>query len=268
MDFEGDQWTFFKPPPEDLELLFGIDIHEMQPYRPLPLQARRADRQRPHADRRARLLVPARHRGDQLPQRARQELGRDRGDRPRGASGCATSTAPACTSSPARTTAASSASAASSSTDVLPPYTELVRFDAGPALRGDELRDAAPARCCADTSPRRPASNPFLRFGHAARATTCRACWRATSPTYHAYAFATVRMVGAAFEVAASHVDWLLGRGRGQSAATRCARIVEGCKALSLQARPPARVRPERRRSSELAAAWDEAMARLEELVG
>jgi hypothetical protein len=39
MDFEGDQWTFFKPFPEDLELLFGIDIHEMQPYRPLPEQA-------------------------------------------------------------------------------------------------------------------------------------------------------------------------------------------------------------------------------------
>ena len=38
MDFEGDQWTFFKPPPEDLERLFGIDIHEMQPYRPLPDQ--------------------------------------------------------------------------------------------------------------------------------------------------------------------------------------------------------------------------------------
>ena len=38
MDFEGDQWTFFKPPPEDLESLFGVDIHEMQPYRPLPEQ--------------------------------------------------------------------------------------------------------------------------------------------------------------------------------------------------------------------------------------
>ena len=38
IDFEGDQWTFFKPPPEDLERLFGVDIHEMQPYRPLPVQ--------------------------------------------------------------------------------------------------------------------------------------------------------------------------------------------------------------------------------------
>ena len=38
MDFEGDQWTFFKPPPNDLERLYGVDIHEMQPYRPLPAQ--------------------------------------------------------------------------------------------------------------------------------------------------------------------------------------------------------------------------------------
>ena len=38
LDFEGDQWTFFKPHPADLEGLFGIDIHEMQPYRPLPSQ--------------------------------------------------------------------------------------------------------------------------------------------------------------------------------------------------------------------------------------
>src|SRR6185437_3322799 len=34
IDFEGDQWTFFKPPPEDLESLYGIDVHEMQLYRP------------------------------------------------------------------------------------------------------------------------------------------------------------------------------------------------------------------------------------------
>ena len=38
VDFEGDQWTFFKPVPADLELLYGLDVHEMQPYRPLPEQ--------------------------------------------------------------------------------------------------------------------------------------------------------------------------------------------------------------------------------------
>src|SRR5690242_19147631 len=34
VDFEGDQWTFFKPPPEELHRLYGIDVHEMQLYRP------------------------------------------------------------------------------------------------------------------------------------------------------------------------------------------------------------------------------------------
>ena len=38
LDFEGDQWTFFKPDPADLERLYGVDVHEMQPYRPLPDQ--------------------------------------------------------------------------------------------------------------------------------------------------------------------------------------------------------------------------------------
>ena len=47
LDFEGDQWTFFKPPPEDLERLFGIDVHEMQLYRPMVdhvVEQLRADR--------------------------------------------------------------------------------------------------------------------------------------------------------------------------------------------------------------------------------
>lgn len=36
-DFDGEQWEFFKFPPEDLRALFGIDVHEMNVWRPLPL---------------------------------------------------------------------------------------------------------------------------------------------------------------------------------------------------------------------------------------
>lgn len=32
-DFEGDQWTFFKYPSEDLYRAYGIDVHEMNPWR-------------------------------------------------------------------------------------------------------------------------------------------------------------------------------------------------------------------------------------------
>jgi hypothetical protein len=35
IDFEGDQWTFFKPPHEDLRALYGIDVQEMYVWRSL-----------------------------------------------------------------------------------------------------------------------------------------------------------------------------------------------------------------------------------------
>lgn len=35
VDFEGDQWTFFKFPHADLLSLFGLDIHELNPWRHL-----------------------------------------------------------------------------------------------------------------------------------------------------------------------------------------------------------------------------------------
>ena len=35
IDFEGDQWTFFKPPAADLFDLYGIDLQELAIWRPL-----------------------------------------------------------------------------------------------------------------------------------------------------------------------------------------------------------------------------------------
>ncbi|MEA2463286.1 MAG: hypothetical protein QOJ98_1033, partial [Acidobacteriota bacterium] len=35
IDFEGDQWTFFKFPLPDLYELFGLDVQELAIYRPL-----------------------------------------------------------------------------------------------------------------------------------------------------------------------------------------------------------------------------------------
>ena len=35
-DWEGDQFTYAKPPYADLTRLFGIEVHEMLPYRSLP----------------------------------------------------------------------------------------------------------------------------------------------------------------------------------------------------------------------------------------
>jgi uncharacterized protein DUF1839 len=35
IDFQGDQWTFFKPPHDDLRTLYGIDVQELYVWRPL-----------------------------------------------------------------------------------------------------------------------------------------------------------------------------------------------------------------------------------------
>lgn len=37
MDFEGDQWTFFKPSLSDIHALYGIDVQELAIWRPLKL---------------------------------------------------------------------------------------------------------------------------------------------------------------------------------------------------------------------------------------
>ena len=35
IDFEGDQWTFFKPPHDELRDLYGLDVQELNCWRPL-----------------------------------------------------------------------------------------------------------------------------------------------------------------------------------------------------------------------------------------
>jgi hypothetical protein len=147
------------------------------------------------------------------------------------------------------------------SEDVLPPYTELVRFDAGPRLRGEELRDAARDLLRGHLA-RRPATNPFLRFSAQLERDLPRLL-DGDAGDYHAYAFATVRMAGSAFEVAASQAEWLLGDRAGEaSAALR--RIVEGCKSLSFRLARRRAFEPEAALGT-LAAAWEEAMSWLDD---
>ena len=101
--------------------------------------------------------------GNGLSLRTRQELGRGRGHRPSQANGCATSTAPGCTSSPARTTAASFASGGPSRRTSFPPTPSSCAST--PALACTGASCARPrACCCAGTSPTVRPSNPFVRF--------------------------------------------------------------------------------------------------------
>jgi hypothetical protein len=262
MDFEGDQWTFFKPPPEDLETLFGVDIHEMQPYRPLPEQIEEQLGQgrtmiveldsyylpdtastayRTEHVKSSAVMEAIDRDGERLRYFHNSSLYELEGEDYRGVF---------------RTHGDWVG-------DVLPPYTELVRFDAGPRLGGDELRDRARA-LLAHHLLRRPRDNPFARFGERL-GRDLPGLLEGDSEHYHAYAFATVRMVGSAMEICASHVDWLLGE-QGAEASAALRRIVDGSKLLSfkLARRRPFDAEPV---LDESARAWQEAMDALEPAV-
>ena len=105
---------------------------------------------------------------------------------------------------------------------------------------------------------RRPADNPVSRFGERFAARPAVDHEAKGSPHYHAWAFATVRQLGAAFELAALHVG---------GSTTRCSRprprrsttISQTAKAFILKAaravnaKRPLDARP---MFDEMAAAW------------
>jgi hypothetical protein len=254
MDFEGDQWTFFKPPPADLERLFGIDIHEMQPYRPLPQQiAEQIDQDRTIIVELDSWYLPDTASTSYRTEHVKTSVAADAidpqgelmhyfhsaglhelaGEDYRGIFRIGEPTG-----------------------QTLPPYTEIVRFDAGEPLRGEVLRAGA-LEVLTEHLSRRPASNPFERFGAQLAGELPGLLGRGLED-YHAYAFATVRMAGSAFEIAGDHVRWLLGSGAADLEIAM-GQIVDGCKALSFRLARRRTFDPEPLIAT-LAGAWDRVM--------
>jgi Domain of unknown function (DUF1839) len=230
MDFEGDQWTFFKPAPEDLERLFGVDIHEMQPYRALPEQiAEQLQAGRTIIVELDSWYLPDTASTSYRTQHVKTSVAADAidlegqtlqyfhsaglyelsGEDYRGIFRIGAD-APA----------------------ALPPYTEVVRFDAGERLEGERLRTASLA-ALRHHLEHRPQVNPFEAFGRQLRRELPKLL-DGDLEAYHAYAFATVRMAGSAFEIAADYARWLFGPDAGEIG-TVMAEIVDGCKALSFR---------------------------------
>jgi hypothetical protein len=261
LDFEGDQWTFFKPDPADLEGLFGIDIHEMQPYRAVPVTIAEllANRRTMTVELDAWFLpdtaatsyktehvkttvIPEAidlgegrlryfHNGSLYELDGADYRGIFRLDR--------------------------------ADPWILPPYTELVRFDAGPRLEGAALRAAARQRLRHHLDRVQP-GNPFERFG-SRLADDLPSLLAGDDAGYHAYAFATVRMAGAGFELCAAHIDWVLGAA-GARASAAMAEIVEGSKLLGFKLARRRAFDPSEAIGT-LTAAWDRAFGVLDEVV-
>ncbi len=209
-DFEGDQWTFFKPVHAELRDLYGIDIQELTVWRTLLEHAQEflsagkficcevdafylpdtvgTDYQSQHSKTTilmASLDVPSRHLG-YFHNAAYFELsGND-------------------FTHLFRMTAAPDAS-------YLPPYAESVRIDRLVRQPSSELVERSFGMFQRHFK-NRPRTNPFSRFGQ--RLLRDQQELRTSGLAhYHAWAFATLRQAGAAFELAAAHLRWLSDRG-------------------------------------------------------
>lgn len=230
-DWEGDQFTYFKPPAADLDRLFGIDLHEMLPYRSIP---EHIEEQLSHG-RTVLVEIDAwylpdteatSYRREHLKTTVAPQMIDRAGERMRYFHNAgffelagedyrgAFRMLPHFTD------------------DVMDPFIEVVRFDAGPRLQGEQLRAAA-RELLAEHYARRPTTNPFGVWSERLTQELPRLL-AGSNEDYHAYAFVTVRMVGSAFELLADHVEWTLGDAGAESAA--CFReIVEASKIVSFR---------------------------------
>ena len=204
-DFEGDQFTFFKPPPADIERLYGLEVLELAVYASLEAHAL----MQMAAARPVLVEVDAIY----LPDTHGTTYGRDHGKTTIGI----LALDPAAgeldylhNAGRFRLSGADYAGIFGPAT--LPPYAEFVKTVA-PPLPTSELPGVA-RELLAKHRARAPQRNPVLAFRDALAATAEGLVVQPLS-VFHAYAFNTTRQLGANFEMLASHLIWLDANGSG-----------------------------------------------------
>ena len=235
LDFEGDQFTFFKFPQHDLEQLFGVKVQELAVYDTLEAQVLEQVR-------RGRFVLVEVD-GFYLPdtQDVSYQLEHTK----------TTVGINAFEPDARRMTYFHNAGfyalegddfdaalrrlpTIADNEDVLFPYAEFVK-DTGLRLAPDALRARARALTRTHVAGR-PAANPLLAFAAALDARGAQLAGRPPA-FFHKYAFNTLRQLGAAFELFGSHLLWLNTEAdpRLSAAATDCDVIAAGAKTLQFQ---------------------------------
>jgi hypothetical protein len=262
IDFEGDQWTFFKFPPQDLCDLYGLDVRELAIWRPLDRHIdEQIERGRPvlveldsfHLPDTTGTAYHAAHvkstvavAGIDLEEGALayfhgQTLHRLHGDDFREVLRIGDE-------DPSR----------------LPPFVEFVKMrDRAPGEPGLAASLALLRRHLALV----PRDNPFIGF-RARLADDLSALLGEPLDRFHQYSFATLRQCGACYELAATYLRWLVEQGEAglddEIAAFQA--LSEGAKTLQFQL-----ARAMTRRSTldlspldHMAACWERAMRSLQ----
>lgn len=272
VDFEGDQWTFYKPGHDELRDLYGVDVQELNMWRPLLDQAvdfvgagkllsleadawflpdtSGTDYKTKHTkttivlndidveNKRLGYFHNAGYHaleGDDFVQTLRVGFPRD--------------------------------------ANYMPFYGEFVRLDRVKRRSDDELREASRALAKRHLA-RRPKENPVARFGAKFEGDLA---WitKEGLAFYHAWAFGTTRQLGSAFELGAIWARWCgesdANAGAFEEAAAAFDKISNGMKtfilkgARAVNSKKPLDAKP---MFEELSAAWATGMSALERALG
>jgi Domain of unknown function (DUF1839) len=266
IDFEGDQWTFFKFPLPDIYEMYGLHVQELAVWRPLSSHLEeQLERGRPvlveldsyylpdtagtaykiaHVKSTVAVVeidVEQRHLGYFHNQGFHHLGGDDFLDVLR----LREPIDPA----------------------MLPPYAELVKVHRPPATDLLQASLGVLRRQLAFV----PASNPFVSF-KARFERDLEQLLNESLDVFHAYSFATLRQFGACYELATTYLRWLSSRGERdlESTTEAFAELSEGAKTLQFQlARAMARRKPlDLAPLDRMAGRWESGIAELKARYG
>jgi len=233
IDFEGDQWTFFKIPYADLSALYGIDVLEVNVWRALAVHLRnQLEQGRPCI-----VEVDAYH----LPDTAGTSYQRQHVKTSIAvqAIDCAAKRLGYFHNAGYYELADGDFDALFASADsdprLTPPCIEIVKLPASTPGNGGTMARASLDLLRVHLS-RLPRDNPFLRY---VPRLTVELELLAARPLddFHRYAFATFRQFGSAFELAGAYLRWLetCGEARLEAPAAACDTIAATAKALQFK---------------------------------
>jgi hypothetical protein len=245
IDFEGDQWTFFKPPAADLFDLYGMDLQELAIWRPLAEHVvEQVEAGRPVLVELDSYYLPDTHGTAYRLTHTKTTVGVNEIDL-----------------KAARLGYFHNAGYHVVQGDdfrelflldgppherVLPPYVEFIRWRAGfVPPRGAALAEAS-LELLRKHLRRVPGDNPFARF-KARFAADLEWLSGSAIERFHAYSFANLRQYGACFELASSGLAWLSANGVDgcEEPARELRTVAETAKAFQFQlARAMARGKP------------------------
>ena len=245
IDFEGDQWTFFKFPDSDLDELYGFDVQELAIWRSLVDHVvEQVDAGRPvlveldsfflpdtagsayklsHVKTTVAVneIDPVRRHLGYFHNQGYFELQGDDFDAVFQVNGLVHDR-------------------------MLPPYVEYVKLNASAVTSTERALVDSSLALFSKHITRIPARNPFLQF-KARFERDLEWLMESNIEKFHAYSFATLRQFGACFELTNTYLLWLTNHGiHGlESAANSFLDISQSAKALQFQfARSMARKRP------------------------